>query len=189
MDIINYYFKGLNFKHIQDKQNFAIYVAAIKTLLTEQQQYVIVFVPSHLAINQVANLAELSWQNLQTRLLPSKTYAILPQNWGPPKDAKNLDLILVERKDQHSIYECKTIEFPFEILMLHMAKKKSIYQYQENINLHWALNQFNTVLNYIGKIHPIVNINNNEQQVVQQQYNPLQNWMNPNVTDGSFEFI
>ena len=56
---------------------------------------------------------------------------------------------IIERKQNYSIYTpTDTNQFPFELVMMHNPKKKTIYQYPNNMNLHWAIDQFQTVFNY-----------------------------------------
>lgn len=48
--------------------------------------------------------------------------------------------------------------------MIHTSAKKTKYQYPNSINFHWAIDQFQTIFNYIGDIHPLtnnVNVNTN----------------------------
>lgn len=159
MEIINKYFENLLFKYIEQRQNFAIYVAAIDTLIGgNKRQFVIVFVSSHLGIQDNVGLNKLPWTNLQTRLCPTDSYKVRPQPWKPPNDVINFDLKIVNRDTNYSSYTCADVHqnFPFEILLIHSPTKKTTYQYPNLINLYWSINQFNTIFNYIGNQHPML---------------------------------
>ena len=68
--------------------------------------------------------------------------------------------------------------FPFEVLMINSPKKKTIYQYPNSINLHWTIDQFNTVFNYIGDENDLVRqpfLENKETQVNLTNENPRNN--------------
>lgn len=169
MEIINKYFESLRFKYIKEQQNYAIYVAAIDNLLGgDKRQFVIVFVSSHLGIQDNVGLNKLPWTNLQTRLCPTSTYNVRPQPWKPPNDVINLDLKIVNRDDNYSTYTCADtyMNFPFEILMIHSPTKKTTYQFPNLINLYWSINQFNTIFNYVGDQHPMLITQNPQTQYI-----------------------
>ena len=155
MDTLNSYFSTLIFQYVETKQSHAMYIAIIKSR-TDKQQCVIAFVPEHLAIQTKAHLSDLPWKNLQTRLCSQGTYKIQPQSWSPPNLAGLPEVMLnvTERKEGYSVY--KATNFPFEVLMINSAKKKSIYQYPNTMNIYYAIDQFQTIFNYIGEAHPIL---------------------------------
>lgn len=156
MDLLNNYFSTLTFKRLEEKQGYAIYGAAIKSLLGgDKQQTVLAFVPQHLAISNVSKLSELPWKNLQMRMCLKNAYKLKPQTWSFPYSLKNLNLILQDRTKTYSTYACIDEYFPFEILLIHSSKKKTIYQYPNSTNLHWAIDQFSTVFNYNGEQSPM----------------------------------
>jgi len=149
MDILNNYFSSLVFKYIEEKSGFAVYVAAIHTMLGgDKTQYIIAFVPSHLKTKNSGKLHTLQWVNLQARLLSGNAYKVITQSWkAPTLSVTNLDLHIVERKKEHSVYRADN--FPFEVLMIHSQTKKTTFQYPNNMNLHWAIDQFQTIFNYV----------------------------------------
>ncbi len=146
-NILVQYFDGIVFKYIEERQQHAIYVANIDTMLGgDMKQYVIVFVKNHLGIRSAAKLCDLPWVNLQTRMCKTGTYKVFPQPLNTPKNLANLDLQIVSRDSQYSWYNCKD-DTSFEICILHIASKKTQYQYPNTVNLHWAINQFRTIFN------------------------------------------
>jgi len=150
MDVFNSYFKDLVFTRVDEKQGFVIYGAGIATGLGGgHKRYVLLFVPNHLAFKTQSQISELPWQNLQTRDL-TYSYRLKNQPWLMPRDAPDVLLEVRSRNKQYSTYGSS--ELPFEILLLHDSKKKTIYQYNNKIMLSAAINTFNGVFNYIGEI-------------------------------------
>jgi len=155
MDFMNKYFKGLEFIRTHEKKGFVIYAAAIHSFIGgDKQRYVLAFVPSHLAIKNKAKLRELPWVNLQTRLCAKNTYNTMPQQWVLNDKLENITLKVLRRFKTYTTYTHGS-DFPFEVLLINNSKNKSIYQYPENINLHWAIDKFNTCFNYTGHIAPL----------------------------------
>ena len=155
MDLLNKYFGTLKFQYTETKRSYAVYVACIKNMLGgTQQRYVLAFVPEHLGVQTTTKLSELAWQNLQMRLCPAGTYKVQPQPWvaNLSKDSPEVMLTVKERKETYSSYETNisksVILFPFEVLMFNNPKKKTIYQYPNEMNLYWAIEQFNTMFNH-----------------------------------------
>lgn len=154
MDAFNSYFKDLIFTRVDEKQGFVVYGAGIATGLGGgYMHYVLLFVPSHLAFKTQSRINELPWQNLQTRNL-TYSYRLKSQPWVMPRDIPDVLLEVKSRNKQYSTYISDDI--PFEILLLHDSKKKTIYQYNNKINLSAAINTFNGVFNYIGEVPSIL---------------------------------
>ena len=157
MEILNSYFSDLIFQYVESKQAYAVYVATIKSRIGgDKQQCIIAFVPEHLGIQNKAHLYNLPWKNLQTRLCPVGTYKVQPQSWKPPslQNIPEIMLNVTDRKEGYATY--KANNFPFEVLMINVAKKKSIYQYPNTMNIYYAIDQFQTIFNYIGETNPIL---------------------------------
>ncbi len=149
MEIFNTCFKDLVFTRVNEKQGYVIYGAGIATgLAGGHKQYVLLFVPSYLAFKPQARIHELSWQNLQTRNLVN-SYRLKGQSWVLPRDISNILLKVQSRSKKYSTYSAD--KFPFEILLLHDPKKKTIYQYHNKIMLEATISTFSAVFNYIGK--------------------------------------
>ena len=156
MDLLNHYFSSLTFQYVEEKQGHAIYVASVNGLVGgDKMRCIIAFVPNHLGVQSKSRLADLPWKNLQTRICPKGTYKLSIQAWKPPllnSDIPEVMLSINKREQNYSTYyvdsKCKEY-FPFEVLMINSPKKKTIYQYPNSMNLHWAIDQFSTVFNYI----------------------------------------
>ena len=193
MDLLNKYFESLTFYYIEEKQGYAIYGAAIHSHMAgDKQRYVLVFVLSHLAVQKTAKLRELPWLNLQTRLCLKTVYRLKPQFWKFPYELQNITFRVTNRNNSYSSYRAESEEFPFEVLMIHKPKKKSIYQYHSSINLHWAIDQFDTVFNYIGEVQPI-QLTTLPQHLIDPtpppDDNPLIKWFSGTQNSRDFELI
>ena len=150
MDILNKYLETLQFTRVEDKQGYAIYGAGISGLLgAGKQRYILLFVPTHLAISNHARASELPWKNLQTRNL-QYSYNLKKQSWKPPQELPNPLFRVTKRKNEHSTYIGPS-NFPFEVLLLHDLKKKTKYQYHNSLSLYGILESFNSVFDYVGE--------------------------------------
>jgi hypothetical protein len=159
MDIINKYFGDLWFYRVDEKDMYAIYAAAIDTMLIgERCSHVIAFVPIREDKGITSRLCDISWRNLQLRTLPNKTYKIKLQRWRAPVNSiPEIMFYVTHREKTYSSYTASNIrDFPYELLMLNSPKKPTIYQYPNNFNIHWAVDQFNMVLNYVEPIKTLV---------------------------------
>lgn len=163
--IVNKYFEGLVFSKVEEKDGFAVYMARIADqLISDGSKYVVAFVPLHLAVKVQAKLSELAWQNLQTRTV-KQSYRIPPQRWVVPQGVPFLRFTLVSRTSTHTLY--KSDQIPFELLMMHNEKKKTLYQYYPTIHLPAGLDSYGCVLHYVGDKHPLsVAIINDDFQVI-----------------------
>lgn len=163
MQILNEYFNDLIFTYNETKQSYAIYVVAIHSMIGgDKCQYILAFVPDHLGIQKTSKLRDLPWKNLQTRTLSHDSYKVKRQAWKAPNhNGVDLNLKVISRDTNYSTYKADKDNFPFEILMINTLSKKTIYQYPNSMNLHYAIDQFNTIFNYIGDEHPINLISHN----------------------------
>ncbi len=158
MDIVNKYFDKLVFTRIDEKetmgQRFTVYGAGINCRFEDgNARYVLVFVPAHLAIKTKANIRELPWENLQTRHL-HYSYRLRKQSWNPSRDLQDVDLQVTKREKTYSTYTGPP-GFPFEVLMLHDPRKKTVYQFHNKLRVSAALESFSTVFNYKGEASPM----------------------------------
>lgn len=176
MEILNNYFSGLTFEYVEEKQNHAVYVAAVNGLVGgDKMRCVIAFVPNYLGIQSKCRLSDLAWKNLQTRSCPKGTYKVVVQAWKPPSFQSNIPEIMLtvhKREQNYAIYylDGKAKQyFPFEVLMINSPKKKTIYQYPNSMNLNWAIDQFNTVFNYMGEQAVIKSFSENHETLVQNE--------------------
>lgn len=153
MEVINSYFKNLIFSKVDEKEGFVIYgVCVTSGLGGGTKRYVLLFVPKHLAFKPKARIHELAWQNLQTREL-AYSYKLPQQRWTRPRDAYDEEIFVKDRNTKHSLYSCS---LPFEILLLHTPKKKTIYQYRNKLAISSALETFNAIFNYVGETSPFL---------------------------------
>lgn len=149
MDILNNCFRDIIFTKVDEKNGFSIYGAGIATGLGGgYKNYVLVFVPDNFATQKHSRIHDLQWQNLQTRNLVY-SYRLKSQHWVLPDDVPDIMLYISSRTKEYSVYTSPG--FPFEILLLHDSKKKTIYQYNNKIMLSSAINTFNSVFNYLGE--------------------------------------
>lgn len=163
--IINKYFENLVFFKVEEKDEFAIYMAKIHAqLITDGSKYVVALVPLHLAVKVQAHLNELAWKNLQTRTL-KQSYRIPAQRWIIPQGVPFLKFTMTQRTDTHTSYRSEQV--PFELLMIHNEKKKTRYQYYPTIHLPAGLDSYGCVIHYIGDKHPLsVTVVNDDFQVI-----------------------
>ena len=179
MDILNNCFRDIIFTKVDEKNDFGIYGAGIATGLGGgYKSYVLVFVPSEFATQKQSHIHNLQWQNLQTRNL-AYSYRLKSQPWVLPDDVPDIMLYVSSRTKEHSVYTSPG--FPFEILLLHDSKKKTIYQYNNKIMLSSALNTFNSVFNYLGE-------SINFEPEIPQTTPFVGNWFQ-NEVDDSFELV
>lgn len=150
MDIFNEIFQDLNFIRYKLVNGFFMYVAKIENMIGIEYKYVILLVPVNESGLKFAKIYELNWRSLQTRLIMDD-YNLEPQFLDP----KLLDhryyhdkfkLSLKNRTDTQSEYFST---LPINILLLNNPKKKSVYQYADNIDLRSALNTFHCVISKI----------------------------------------
>lgn len=202
MEVVNSYFKDLIFTKVDEKEGFAIYGAGMASgLVGGVQRYTLLFVPKQYATSQQARIHDLRWQNLQTRELPY-SYRLKQQPWAIPRGSKDILLHITERTKTHSKYISK--DFPFEFLLLHNPKKKSLLQYHDKITLTGAIETFQMVCNYTGSFSPPSTLpsHNNLPKTYTSGGNlpNLNNWFHQNINhttqlgetsikDDSFEFI
>jgi len=145
MDVVNSYFGDLVFVLVEHKEKYTVYAACLGSSFADnKKQYILGFVPIHLAILQKAYLRELMWHSIQTRTL-SQDYKIPPQRWVMPRDLPNFVFSVKERNDGSTIYSDDN-EVGLDLLLLHDTRKKTRFQYNNNTNLITALNSFNCVL-------------------------------------------
>lgn len=178
MELLNSYFDSLIFQYLEEKRGHAVYGAAIYTQLAgDTQRCVLAFVPAHLGVQREAKLRNLSWVNLQMRICDQSTYSLKPQAWNFPYDLPNLPFKAIKRQDGYTsyVFDGDRNYFPIEMMLIHDPRKKSQYQYQTKVNLHWAIDQFHTVFNVPIIPQPIrrtpVNI------TAPRANNPLENWV------------
>jgi hypothetical protein len=202
MEILNNYFEGLTFKYIEEKQSYAIYAASIYGLLSAtQQRYVFAFVPKHslpTSTHSLVKLSALPWKNLQTRICEQEKYKIQPQTWKAPTTTNNINFSVKLRGQDYSTFNfdasnSNISSFPYEVTMIHNHKKKSVYQYPNNMNLDWAIDQFQTIFNFIETVIPEnfypkleEYIPNAVSHIPNNLPHPLQSWINKTSNNSNY---
>lgn len=153
MDIINSCFDGIVLVKVENKENFSIYAASLNSSYGDgKKQYLIVFVPSHLAILDKAYLKDLEWENIQTRILDNgyrlpNGKSMPKQAWIVPKGIMNFMFKSRARDSSKTKYVAEG--YPLDMILIHDPKKKGIYQYHDNINLIAALLTFRCVISNV----------------------------------------
>ena len=152
---VNRYFSDLVFTRVEKKstgdQEFFVYVAALAGRFEDgRSRYVLLMVPSHLAILAKGKISDLSWDNLQTRRL-SLPYRLPKQSWIPPRNLPDVLLEVNERKTEYSMYRAREFAtFPFDVLLLHNPMKRTKYQFNNRLMLSACLDTFSCSIVYRG---------------------------------------
>lgn len=163
MDVLNQYFASLVFFKAEYKEDFTLYAAAVASSYGDgKKQYVLLLVPSHMAILDKARIGDLHWSSLQTRILANGYNRLPAQRWNIPRGLPISMFQMIDRNAERSKYRCED-DPKLEMILLHDPKKKSAYQFTSNINIIAALTSFKCVLNIMeaptAPIPPIPPIN------------------------------
>ncbi len=156
--IINQCFPGIILVKMERRENFTTYVASLMSSYGDgKKQYLLVFVPDHLAILEKATVEELQWENLQTRILTNE-YTIdgkklRAQKWNLPKGIENFLFIVTDRSPTRTKYVSEHKDF--EMLLIHDPKKKTQFQYHNHINLIAALTTFRCVISAVKQYYSV----------------------------------
>lgn len=147
MELINEYFKNVEFIKVGNKDNYSVYAAKFKNMtMSDKKDYVLLFVPSHLGILSKSTIDKLHWVNIQTRQLNQSTYPMLNNNngftWNYSKDIPNPVFNIVERSFKTSVYESPLLP-DIKLELIHDPMKKTIYQYYSKMTLLAALSTMN----------------------------------------------
>ncbi len=147
MDIFNQLFGGLVFDKVKMVNSYAMYAAKIQTFTGNGQRYVFLLVPFDQASLGRAKISQLPWASLQTRMI-NDNYSISEQSMNP----KSLDFRYADKKIKITVknrnYERTEYFVPLdiELSLLHDPKKKSMYQYNDSMDLRQALNTFQCIV-------------------------------------------
>lgn len=147
-ETLNAYFDKIVFFKVELKEDFTIYAASITSSFGDgRKQYILAFVPTHMAILDKAYITDLHWRSLQARTL-ANGYKIPQQKWIVPRGLSMAMFDLVDRNDSRTKYTCEN-DPSVEMILLHDVKKKSKFQYVNRINIIAALTSFKCVVNLI----------------------------------------
>lgn len=155
---LNAYFDKIVFFKVELKEDFTIYAAFITSSFGDgRKQYILAFVPTHMAILEKSYISDLHWRSLQTRTL-ANGYNIPKQKWQVPRGLPMAMFAIIDRNDSRTKYRCEN-DPSIEMILLHDVKKKSKFQYGPKINVIAALSSFKCVINLIDTAprHSIVN--------------------------------
>lgn len=148
INVFDNIFKGLIFYKVsrQSPDNYTMYVAQLQSFTANAKRYVILFVLDDYAFHQKAYINQLRWTSLQTRTIPDD-YGLPEQNMDPKSlDSRYHQKIHLSLKDRNQKQTEYYSQLPIEIAILHDPKRKSIYQYPDDISLRQALATFQCVI-------------------------------------------
>lgn len=152
MEIINSYFRNIVLFKVDSREEHAIYAAFLSGSLQDgSKQYVLAFVPAHLAIKNQSTLGDLHWVNIQTRAMKN-SYRIQPQRWEISRELDNPMFTAIERTETKTKYVSDKLNL--EMVLIHDPKKKSKLQYHTHMNLVAALKTFRCVISLIDGSSP-----------------------------------
>lgn len=141
-NILDHYYGHLIFTRVRLTNEAAVYAARIETLLGKDERFVMAIVPVHLAFKDHARLQELHWLSLQTRSLDT-TYGINKQ-LQMAVSIPEIKLKVKNRNEEKTVYYSP---YPVDVELLHNSKKRSSYQFNDNITLGYALGTWNCLIN------------------------------------------
>ena len=142
-DLFVKYFGDLTMTKIKDVQDYSMYVAKIRCMLSIEHRYVIIFVNNDkLPLGNTDQLRNFRWINLQTRSLPDN-HSVNPQTYRPRRMPELMDKIHLESKSPKS-YIYHSEKYPIVITLL--AKKSGEMEYQPLGTIVSALETFNTII-------------------------------------------
>jgi len=148
MDIFYEIFGDLVFQRKELKDGFYIYMALIQSYIGNGQQYVMLLVPYNKAFYEQANILQLDWSCLQTRVI-DKNSGLQEQSIDPKKldvryAKEKFFLNAIFRDEKSTKYASDRL--PIDVSLLHDPKKKSQLQYPDEIELRHALKTFQCVV-------------------------------------------
>jgi hypothetical protein len=131
VDIINGYFSDLLFQKVEIKDSYSLYVAKILSgYKSPKGNYIVLFVPNHVATMENARMDELMWTSIMIRCI-DKGWPLHDQKLTYP-ESTSLTFNEIERKNTHVKYACET--FPeVELLLQNDPKKRSVYQFPSRV--------------------------------------------------------
>lgn len=151
MEVFYDIFKDLTFTKLKTVDGFAMYAALTQSFLVNGFYYVILLVPLNKAYHDTATIFQLDWSSLQTRVLQEK-YSIQEQNLDTKifdtRYAGKLPMKMISRTEKYTSYS-PVHDIPVEVSLLHDSKRKTIYQYGDDMDLRHALKTFMCVVKRI----------------------------------------
>ena len=149
-DILEFYLNNLWFDFIEFKDAYAMYGAKIFSMFQNDAAYIFVFVNTTKTNHRISlgreRLANLSWESIQTRLIPkdSDTYSkLVLQELKFNSRERDGKLRIQHRSAQNSVYLSEDETLSVELL--HKLSNPSIYQFNNNIMISTAVELFQSV--------------------------------------------
>lgn len=130
------YYDNILFTLVKHEGYYSVYAAKIGTLVGSDDKFIFVVIPQHMSIKQTAKLSELYWVNFQTRH-GIDLYKNLPKQFLLRENYPQISFSIVNRENDKSTYQNSKI--PVELILTHNPKKRTIYQFNDNITLGFAL--------------------------------------------------
>ena len=142
MELVNSYFSELLFTLVDRKGGYGIYAAGIDTRTGDGQRYVFLYVLDSSLLPSRTTIEDLNWASVSTRQLKG-SYPMKQQMWNPNTDS-DIALRAVSRNDSYTTY--MTQGFPYEVRLLNNPRRKTKYQYSNNMMLSSAIDTFSCIL-------------------------------------------
>lgn len=150
--ILKTFLKNLWFYHIEFSNEYAIYAAKIHSMFQKENRYIFVFVDTtkvaRPTVLEKQRLIDLSWVSLQTRLIPKDSdhysrYQLFPQELKFDARKDDVKFRIQNRSIEKSIYLSEDGTIRAELL--HNPSNNSIYQFNNNIMISYAIEIFQSV--------------------------------------------
>lgn len=137
------YYNDIIFTLVKHEGFYSVYAAKIAAMVGSDEKFIFAVIPHHMSIKQTARLSELYWVNFQTRH-GTGIYKNLPKQLIPKENYPLINFSIVKREADKSTY--RNPKIPVELNLFHNPKKRTIYQYNDTINLGFALNTWDCII-------------------------------------------
>ena len=143
--IFTEYFGNPTMTKVKDMEQYSIYAAEIPCLLSRENRYIFVVIPSDgLNVGSMKMLDEIEWESFQTRSLYEKHHVVDHKYIARRFPPLMIKLSLTSRQTTHYMYD--TQELPITITLL--PKLDGTMNYQPVITLVAALETYSTVIKF-----------------------------------------
>jgi len=120
-----------------------IYVAKIRELSSSPKKKHVILVCDRSYNRPYSIISEIPWENVQTRILDSKSYRIPEQDFSFRRRGKGDSMMFsMKERDQYKSTYSYRGNSEAELVLLHDIKKSTKYQYNTNMCLIDALDTF-----------------------------------------------
>ena len=144
-EALNKYYDNIIFTLVKQEGYYSVYAAKIGTFVGYDDKFLFAVIPQHMSIKQTAKLPELYWVNFQTRH-GNGMYKNLPKQYisSDRNSYPSVNFSILKRENEKSTYRNQKI--PVELNLFHNPKKRTIYQFNDTINLGFALNTWDCII-------------------------------------------